>query len=283
MKNLTDFIEWLQSNDKHRFEIYDAVSESRIDKEKCLSNKSIVEAYGSIENYFMDLVNRGIQKIAIQRTRKHGNTEVRLQELPKKFEIGQKSTNVEQVERGGGIPNNGAAVPQPHFPAPQPAMGMMGAMGLNGLQIMDMNTKASKYDEVKAEKEKLERKCEILEKENKDLERANLRHELGVEGKPGTGDKIIEALTKVLEPGTLSIVMEKIMAAKQGGGQPALNAPETSRIKAEVIKALYDPSITDEMVQAAYRVIYETMSGNQAFVNQFNQLLNSTTQQNATS
>lgn len=264
MEKLTEIVQWAEKDNQNRLEIFDPITEGVI--EKCVTAEWATEKFGSLEGYFTHLLQKGINKIAVQPMRKRGNTQVR-QGLLKTFALSEKARD---VERGGAAQAPATQQPQQTAPTPQQMPAMNGAMqGLGYAEI----SKIATYDDIKRDRDDLREELKSEKADNKRLERENLKYELGIEGKPGALDRLLETISE--KPEILGMVTEAIMKKKAGSmeGQPALNAPETSALKADIISVLTNPSVTDEVAQAAYQVIFHALNGNKKFMADYNKLM----------
>lgn len=250
---LQDYIDWCNASTNRFLEVWNATTEQ---KEVKLNEAS--------EAAFMELLNKGVTTIGIQRFEKRGTASVRVGML-KKFNLGKTEENQpkESVVDGGG----GAKTP----PAKQHINHGLGMPGLGFSEVMSLNTKASKYDELKADYDLIKRKNEELEKENKKLEKENLRYELNLEGKPSAVEKLLENLT----PETIGTIAQMVMAAKSGTGanQAALAAPNLTPIKTAAVAKISEETTPDKLVSLSYQVIDQYEQNNQAFINEYQELL----------
>lgn len=264
---LIEIITWLKKSPKHGLEIVNLATASIITKNLTATD---LEAFSKWEDYFLQLAQKGVKKIQVQRTRKQGASNIREDIVPKQFEIG---TTPESVVESGGQSDNGPAtlphqntyqqnqIPTPAMAAPQQQMpGLMG----------DQYYKVYRHDELKNEVADLKRKNETLESENKRLDRENMKYVLGVEGKPGALEKLMENLT----PETIAMVAQAIASAKTGvaGQQPALNAPDLGRYKSELISLISSDKVSEAQAQSLIGILYK--SSDKEFIQQLNNLLN---------
>ncbi|PZW41617.1 hypothetical protein LX95_01298 [Mesonia algae] len=263
---LIEIITWLKKSPKHGLEIVNLATASIITKNLTATD---LEAFSKWEDYFLQLAQKGVKKIQVQRTRKQGASNIREDIVPKQFEIGTTPESV--VESGGQSDNGPATLPHQNTYAPThqptPAMGNPQMQGLTGEQFV----KAYNHDNLKNEVIELKRKNETLESENKRLDRENMKYALGIEGKPGALEKLMENLT----PETIAMVAQAIASAKAGGGagqQPALNAPDLGRYKSELISLISSDKVSEGQAQSLIGILYK--SSDKEFIQQLNNLLN---------
>ncbi len=263
---LIEIITWLKKSPKHGLEIVNLATASIITKNLTATD---LEAFSKWEDYFIQLAQKGVKKIQVQRTRKQGASNIREDLVPKQFEIGTTPESV--VESGGQSDNGPATLPHQNTyqqnQIPTPAMGNPMMQGLTGDQLV----KAYNHDSLKFEVEKLTRKNESLEAENKKLDRENMRYALNLEGKPGALEKLMENLN----PETIAMVAQAIASAKAGGGagqQPALNAPDLGRYKSELISLISSDKVSEGQAQSLIGILYK--SSDKEFIQQLNNLLN---------
>lgn len=262
--NLTDLIEWLKSNPLNRFEIYDVESGNTI--EKCVSYEELTP---DPETYFLNLKEeKGIDVVQIQKKRKNGSSYIR-KGCGLNFAI-DTNDNV----AASGSQAKPAATQQRSYSNAMNGLGNpgTGSFGLGLPEIMDMRSKADRYEELKAAFDKMERRNEDLEKENRKLENENLKYQLGIDSKPSAVDKLVEGLAN--NPQALPQIIASI---KGGGSNPGLNAPETkpqlSDTKSTVVDMISSPQVKDDHVAASYYVLIEALKGNTEFMNEYEQLL----------
>ncbi len=263
---LNEDIAWLKAKEKRRFEIYDATTEMLIFKG--ISAAEIISQYGDFEAFFDSLKSKGHSKIAIQKAHKHGSGQIRDGIMHKYQLIGDDSPKSQLVAGGGKA--QAAPSPTSVLPAQNPA-GLMGSMGLGFADVMRMNTEAENYRTEKEKADRLQRKIEQLEAENKKLERDNLRYELGVEAKPGAVEKLLNMVSE--NPELVTTAIQALAQAKQPA-TAALNAPvdsQVSKLKAALIQALHQDSVTDELAMMLYHVIRQ--STNDVFIDEFKTLI----------
>ncbi len=263
--DLNEDIKWLKAKEKRRFEIYDANTEMRI--YKGISAAEIIEEFDDFDTFFEMLKEKGHEKIAIQKAHKHGNGQIR-DGIMHKYQLIGEEAGKSQLVAGGGKAK--AAPSSTNIPAQNPA-GLMGSMGLGFADVMRMNTEAENYRNEKEKADRLQRKIDKLEAENKQLERDNLRYELGVEAKPGAVEKLLNMVSQ--NPELISTAIQALAQAKQPA-TAALNAPaesQVSKLKAALIQALQQDSVTDELAMMLYHVIRQ--SANKEFMAEFKSLL----------
>ncbi|WP_304138768.1 hypothetical protein, partial [Mesonia mobilis] len=175
MQKLEQIIDWLNKNPTNHFiEVYNDDVGSRIGERMNASQAN--------EDFFLDLKNKGVKTVAIQRLKKNGSSYPRIQEAQHRFNLG---TN-QPKEVVGGREQHGQPAPasQHQYYQPQPAMAMPSAPGLTGVEAF----KVYNHDKLQTELQELKTDKKNLEAENKRLERENMRHELKLEGRPGVSD-----------------------------------------------------------------------------------------------
>lgn len=271
MQSLEKIIDWLNESPKHYIEVYNDDTGSRYGTR---FNATQVD-----EAFFVDLKNKGFNTVSIQRIKNNGSTYPRLNEAQQRFNLG---TNQPKEVVGGREQNANAAPTSQHQPqhAVNPLGMMGGTMGLSAPQILDNYTKAQQFAETKSKLDKAEEKIKKLEEEKEDLKYKNLRHEFGLDAKPGISDKLIDALQK---PEILQFI-GAIAQAKAGNGatvpSQGLNAAgDLSEIKLLLIQGLQHPEVTDDMAQMAFAALQHCVKGNEAFIEAFDNLLNQYQQQ----
>ena len=256
---LHELFEWLKTNEFNRFEIYDADMQKSI--EKCLSYEDLTEGGKSPEDYFTDLVNKGIKTVQIVRKRKNGSSHIR-----QGCGLNYALTTEGNVAASGSPVNPGATPQQPHN-----AFGLGAPSGLGFPEIMTMRSQSDRFQETKQENSELKSELKRLEAENRKLETENLTLKLGVESKPSAVDKLLEGIAA--NPAALSSIIQSF----KGQSSPGLNAPESPRLsdsKSMIVDLISNnPQVTDEHVSAAYYILVEALKGNTDFLQDYHQLL----------
>lgn len=254
MNDLKEIFDWLAADPLHRLEIYDVVSEKALDKSVPATK------IGGTEAYLQKLVDRGITKIAVQRAKRQGSTQVRIG-IMHKFEIGP---NKSLVAPGG---NTAQAAPL------QPSQNGFAGMGFPGMGFADMirtSAEASKYQDLREENKELKAKLEKITDERDELRISNLGQKKDLEAGPST-------VEKVFSPEMIQSLTGLVSAAMQAkNAQPALNAPaaETlSQVKAALVQVLNREDVTDDIALGAYHVLSQSAQGNQKFIDAFKKIL----------
>ncbi len=263
---LNELLEWLQNNEKNRFEIYDLDKGTSL--HKCASYQDLTPGGNNPDVYFTRLVEKGVKTVQLQKKRKNGSTYIR-EGCGLNFALTTEGNN--NVAASGRMETPAATPQQSNSPFPPGLMGSA-SYGLGFPEIMAMRSQSDRYEETKDLCRELKTKVERLETENKRLETECLTQRLGSEGKPSALDKLIEGLAS--NPSAIP----SIIASFKGpaGMAPGLNAApgvNLSDLKSQVIDTISQAQVTDELVEAAYHVIIEAFKGNQKFLDQYNNLL----------
>lgn len=130
-----------------------------------------VANYGSVQNFFNQLVEKGVNELRLQNRTLNGSTYKAVGE-PYEFSLKPKDSTAEPTP-----------TPQPvqNIPAPQPVVPTYPAMpGLNGFQGLGMPEiyKIQDHSRITEELRDLKIKNGVLEAQNKELHEKNLRNEL---------------------------------------------------------------------------------------------------------
>lgn len=263
MSNINEDINWLKASPNRRFEVFDVQTEKPV--YKSISASEILAKFETFDAFLEDLKAKGHDKIAVQKCRKHGNAQVRVGLLKKySLEENGQGTNDQLVARGA----------QAHAAPSQSTTGLLGSMGLGMADIMEMHTASKNYNNEKDRADRLQLKLDHYEVENKRLDRELLKFELGVEGKPGAIEKLLNTISE--NPEMITTAIEALSKAKIPA--PGLNAPEgenanVSKIKAALMQVVQQNEVTDQMALSAYHLISQAAKGNAEFVNAFNELI----------
>lgn len=263
---LSELFAWLERDPLNRFEIYDVDRNRAL--EKCASYEDLTAGGKTLEEYFTGLLDQGVKTVQIVRKRKNGSSHVR-QGCGLNFSLSTAPENNNVA--ASGSPDRPGATPAS---SPNPYAGLMGSnpFGLGFPEIMGMRSEADRFRETKEENKVLKEKVERLEAENRKLETECLTYKIGNDSKPSAVDKLVEGL--VSNPQALSA----LISGFKGGGAPGLNAPQPQKqlsdTKSTVVGLISDnPQITDDHVAASYYVLIEAVKGNEAFMNEYHQLL----------
>lgn len=266
--NLNDLIEWLQQDEKNRFEIYDLDKNETL--QKCASYSDLAHNYPNAFGYFEALFDRGIHTVQIVKKRKNGSTFIR-EGCGLNFSL---STQAQNTVAASGASENPATTPQQYQrPTNYGGLGApVGTMGLGFPEIMEMRSQSDRFKETKEENTILKGKVERMEKEVRDLENKCLTYQLGADSKPSAVDKLVEGIAA--NPAALSTIIQSLK-----GGNPGLNSPQIEARKLSDIKSLVVDLITnnhqlsDDDVNGAYHILSQVLQQNKAFLEGYVQLL----------
>lgn len=274
---LYEQFEWLKSTPGNRFEIYDVTKNKII--EKCASYLDLTKNGNTLEGYFTDLVEKGIDTVQIVRKKKNGSTYVRDGGCGINYNL---STEAKPNVAASGSQDFPGATPQLPL-SPEGLMGAASSLGLGFPDLMSMNSRAEKYDESRTLVDKLTDKVDELQKDNNRLDKENIqlnndlkrekeKREEALQKEPSKMDKFLDKLFENPE------AIPHIAAAVTGkpAANPGLNAPQhkqVSETKSTVIDTIANPQITDKDVEASYYVLVQAASKNEKFMQKYYQLL----------
>ncbi len=261
---LNELFEWLQRNERNRFEIYDVGNEKVI--QKCASYTDLTSGGNTLEQYFTGLFEKGISSIQIRQKKKNGSSWV-----PEGCGVSYNyslSTDAENNVAARGRSESPAATQQPYQPG---LMGSPSNYGLGLPEIMNMRSNADRFEETRTENRELKAKLERLESENRKLETECLTYKLGADSKPSAVDKLVEALAA-----NPAVIPSMIQSIKGGGSNPGLNAPqlqeqgltETQKMVIDAIK-----KHPDQNVLTVYHLLHQAEQNNVGFLKKYNDLL----------
>ncbi|SFU77159.1 hypothetical protein SAMN05216480_12324 [Pustulibacterium marinum] len=226
MSQLEEHIQLLKEDKYHAVTIFDLESHKYVGTN--VTGDMAVKKAGSVENYIKSLIDKGIANVEIFPRRKNGSVfkkSTKFQPFKVKF-----NSNGEAQEPTPEPMTNPTQSQAPTNPA-QPAQNL-GLQGMPGLGFAEI-TKLGNYDDLKAEKERLQRENERLQKENRDQDRQIMRYELGIEGKPGGLEAI---LTKIADSPELIEAFSGLIP--KGSSVPALNGVQLSDVKQKFVQSL---------------------------------------------
>lgn len=176
-----------------------------------LTGKTIMEEYGTVDNYFENLYKKGITKIKVADRNPHGTTTT---------PCGEPYT-VSLIPSGDEPPAEKPIEVRTNVVQTTPPLGLSGGLeglGLTGAQV-EVAGKLFKYPELVSDLQQYKSKVEVLEKENGELQRKLDR----IETLDEKGERSANANTN-----TLSMAKELVkelapvlMSFKGGGNTPA--------------------------------------------------------------
>ncbi|SHO72881.1 hypothetical protein [Flavobacterium cucumis] len=221
---------------------------------------SLVQKYGSVENYFEHLKNSGITSFSVQEYKKNGSGWKNTGSVIRNLTFQDKNTAVNSV------------------PTPTPAPFSPLSSGLNGQQVVGLgfyeaaNLMADSKESARlAEENKyLKEKNERLEKDIFDLKEEKLKREYDTAGKDSQNNMILGVIQALPQLGSIF---------GGGGSSSGLNAPvqtnqhNITQIKAEFIQYLSNPSISDALIEALYEVATK-IATTEGFYEKLENLLN---------
>lgn len=266
---LNELFDWLKRNPVNHFEIYDVDKDQVI--EKCAGYVDLTKSGATLEQYFTQLIDKGVRTVQIQKKRKNGSTYIR-EGCGLNYGL---TTDAQNNVAASGSPVYPGATQQhypPVYPSPSFGLGSPAMGGLGFPEIMSMRSQSDRFEETKRENKDLKDKVERLEAENKTLERDNLKLQLGVDNKPSAVDKLVESLAA--NPAALATVIQSFKGSPSVPGLNAPQGPVLSDTKSTMVDLITNnQQITDDHVTAAYYVLVEALKNNQAFLQEYYQLL----------
>ena len=231
-------------------------------------------------NELIVLWTSGLNKIHIQKLQRAGNSVKNRQEIWP-FDLIDKRV----LDNAAPNPFPKTATTMQHTPPPQnyaqqvhtqqpmAPTGLMGHMGLSMPDIMSMNTAKEQLPEVKRERDEWKEKCKELETENKRLERENLKYELGIEGKPGALEQLLNMVAE--NPSMIGEIVGAAKVGKTAEITEGLTGPQTDNpTKNSFIKVICDPRFTEEDTIICYNVGKSLASGDEVLKNKIKKHFN---------
>jgi hypothetical protein len=270
---LNELFEWLQSENRNRFEIYNVDTEKAI--EKCASYSDLSRNGSTPEEYFTRLMGKGIKTVQIVRKQKHGSTFIR---DGCSHDYGLASKDNVAVSGSQAMPG---ATPQQSNGLGSPASSMNTEIATVNAMLRSQVAKAEAAndrlisenkavnDKLVSENKELTKSCQV----HKDLNTENKYREAAL-NRPTTTDKVLEGL--LANPAALGSV---ISAFKPGAAAlPGLSNPQPgtnlSDLKSTVVDLISNnKQLTDEHVQGAQYVLNEVLKGNDKFIQDYLKLL----------
>jgi hypothetical protein len=218
---------------------------------------TLVQKYGSVENYFENLKNSGVTSFSIQEYKKNGsgwkNTGNVVRNLT--FQDKNQNSNHSHTAPASNPLNGGLA-------------GQVVALGFTDVA----NYMADSKDNVRltAENKHLTEKNEALQKLVDELKEEKLKREYDTSKSSGQNEVIM---------GVLNNLPTLLGAFTGGGSNSGLNAPIQSQgiqntpIKNEFIAFLSQPTVSDEFIQVLHEVAVKVAT-EQGFSDKLEDLLN---------
>lgn len=262
---LSELIEWVKKNDKHRLEIYDEGRNKPI--QKCASYDDITRNGISADDYFVGLINTGVKTVQLVKKRKNGSTYTR-ESCAYNYVL---TVNNDNVAASGRVDSPPATPQQTQNPYPvHPGLGNP-AFGLGFPEIMQLRSNSDRFDETKNENRELKSKVERLESENKRLETECLTQKLGSEGKPSALDKLVEGLAS--NPSAIPQIIQSFKSTASGVGLNAAQGARLSAVKSKAVDTISNDHVQDDHVAASYYVLVEAVKENHDFLRDYYELL----------
>lgn len=212
------------------------------------TNEVFVADYGSVENYFEELVSQGVTNVTVIERRQNGTS--------------KKGTNYKEIEAFpiNISPKQANPATSPDFVPPQP-QAFSGLMG--GLNQVDAVYKFMDHSRLQEENQTLKAKNEILEKDNKELREKCLRQEISGEKSSANAD-LIKSLAPLLAP-----VIGKLVDGGTGAATALAGPADASPLKQQLMAMV---NAMDES-SAHWFVLIGQGFANESFINDLGELL----------
>lgn len=218
------------------------------------SGSLLVQKYGSVENYFENLKNSGVNSISIQEYRKNGSGWKNTGNIIRNLTFHDKNTAVNSVP---------SHTPAPVYPLNGGLNGQV--VGLGFVEAANLIADSKENVRLVEENKYLKEKNERLEKDIFDLKEEKLKREYDASSKSEQNGMI----TKALE--TLPALLQGFASMKTSSG---LNAPaqQSTPIKNEFIALITNPDVSDQFVQVLQEVATK-ISTEQGFYDKLEKIL----------
>ena len=262
MKSLKDLIQWAEDSPKNHLDITDADTAQIINND--LNRDMAKEKSGSVENWFADMAEKGHTNIIVSYRTKKG-TGWSQRKAPQLYKIGAKGAE-STPERSGAV--NGLPVAASASGLAMPSS----PQGLGWAESANLMAKSYLLEEKKTYIEKLESKIDKLEAENEDLKTED-RAEARKAGNLKSGSDIVASLAPVLQG-----LAQSLKGSNAGLNSPQPQLTDTKQALYELIK---NDMVTEGMAEYAYHVIDFALKGKKSFIDQYVQLVQKHTNQNA--
>ncbi len=205
MERFNETIQRLKTKTGARLTVYNTETMRPIITDQ--SNQQIVEAYGSVEQFFEKIFADGIRKVQIRDRSANGSSTTA---------FGQPYTFEMQDKQPQAAPTPPPAAAEPVYQAMNMGLGFPGMQGLNfpGLSAPEMIHKTFDYARIQAENVELKARNMQLEEKTKDLERKVLTNEIH-EGKTAETRKaqsdVINSIGDTVKP-LIALLGERLLA-----------------------------------------------------------------------
>lgn len=247
--------------------------------ESRLYEKNLRNTYDNdFQVFFKTLYDEGARRIVITPFRNNGTSRLKMGEA-KNIEFNSSSV----VGGGAGASHGNSEKPgtnynQPQMPQQQPMnqFSQNQQHGMMSPQMLDTHVKAQRYDEVSKKNDRLENELSDLKKKYDDLKDKNLEYEIGSKGKPGTIEKLIEAVAsnKDLIPMLLSMKGGGQMPQQsQNQGMSGAQDENLSPMTNVLINHLRNNSLSDGVLLRLIVLADNYQTNNSEFINQVDPIL----------
>jgi len=216
---------------------------------------TLIQKYGSVENYFEQLKNSGVTSFSVQEYKKNGSGWKNTGNVVRNLTFHDKNQNSNHSHTApASNPLNGGLA------------GQVVALGFTDVA----NYMADSKDNVRltAENKHLAEKNEALQKQVDELKEEKLKREYDASKSSGQNEVIM---------GVLNNLPTLLGAFTGGGSSSALNAPvqqtQYTAIKNEFIAFISQPTVSDEFIQVLHEVAVKVAT-EQGFSDKLEDLLN---------
>lgn len=268
MKKVKDVIAWANEADNRYIDICEGGTNNCI--KKSLNRVEASKIAGSFEGVLEKLAKDGYTDIYINYvTKTASGWNNRKGPVFGKLELSNNNTPA------ATSPNNATMSSSvTHTPAGTAAGLSIPGLNIPGLgfpEIMNLNTQAQRGLDYKADLEKLQIKYEALKEQYEDL-RENKRDEAAAEARQAQYLSLAE---------TFGPLLANIIPKGSNAVNPALNGPQDAALysgtKNALLSVIKQPGVDDRLCELIYHSIGQIQKGNQQFLNQLTELINTST------
>lgn len=217
---------------------------------------TIVQRYGSVENYFEQLKNKGVVSFSIQEYKKNGSGWKNTGNVIRNLTFSEKHAAVNPV--------------QDYTPVVPPLNGMRNeqVVGLGFYEAASLMANSQEKTRLEEENKYIKEKNERLEKEVLELKEEKLKREYDASKSSGQNEMLLGLVQNL--PAILS-------GFKSSNNAPSLNGVtenmNLSPIKNEMIDFISQKNISDDLIHILYTTSIRIMS-EEGFADQFQEFLN---------
>lgn len=165
-EKILEIEEYLKAHTKRSIDIIDKLSNTVIERKLTYSQ---IHSKGGLEKIIESLKDKGYSTFRIQKFTPNGTSNLR-NGASEEIKVTKENLVAQGVDQGAQAPTTSYNQQQPMFNQQTPFGMGAAAFGMNAAQVIDMNIKAQRYDEIKDRNRELEDEVRALKQKNNVLE-----------------------------------------------------------------------------------------------------------------